>query len=72
MTNTNGKVGLIGIGLLILKDVRLILEMAARSNAATPLSQIHRSLLEEAQRRGFGEADNSAVIRAFRRPDEDQ
>jgi 3-hydroxyisobutyrate dehydrogenase-like beta-hydroxyacid dehydrogenase len=50
-----------------LKDVRLILVEAARAGAVTPLSRVHRSLLETAEAAGYGEADNSAVIRAFDR-----
>ena len=32
-----------------------------------PLSETHRRLLEAAEAAGFGDADNSAVIRAFTR-----
>ena len=46
-----------------LKDVRLILA----SGAITPLSETHRRLLESAEELGFGEADTSAVIEAFRK-----
>lgn len=48
-----------------LKDVRLILEEASRHDAALPLTEIHRELLERAEAMGLGEADNSAIIRAF-------
>jgi 3-hydroxyisobutyrate dehydrogenase-like beta-hydroxyacid dehydrogenase len=48
-----------------LKDVRLILAEARRAEAATPLSEVHRALLEAAVAAGFGEADNSAIIRAY-------
>ncbi len=48
-----------------LKDVRLILEAAARTGADLPLSITHRQLLERAVAAGFGELDNSAIIRAF-------
>ena len=48
-----------------LKDVRLILEAAARTGADVPLSTTHRQLLERAVAAGFGELDNSAIIRAF-------
>jgi 3-hydroxyisobutyrate dehydrogenase-like beta-hydroxyacid dehydrogenase len=51
-----------------LKDVRLILDEAARAGAVTPLSCVHRGLLESAEAAGFGEADNSAVLRAFDPP----
>jgi len=48
-----------------LKDVRLILAAAAARGAATPLSDVHRKLLENAEAAGYGEADNSAVIKAW-------
>jgi 3-hydroxyisobutyrate dehydrogenase-like beta-hydroxyacid dehydrogenase len=51
-----------------LKDVRLILDAGRRHNAKLPLSQQHRELLEQLVQAGYGEADNSAVIEAFRRP----
>lgn len=50
-----------------LKDVRLILDAGRRCNAKLPLSQQHRELLEQLAEAGYGEADNSAVIEAFRR-----
>jgi 3-hydroxyisobutyrate dehydrogenase-like beta-hydroxyacid dehydrogenase len=50
-----------------LKDVRLILEEAARLDAAVPLSTVHRELLQQAEHAGFGERDNSAVIQAYRK-----
>lgn len=49
-----------------LKDVRLILSEAERAGSNTPLSQIHKALLEQAEQLGLGDADNSAVIEAFR------
>lgn len=48
-----------------LKDVCLILSTGARNGAYLPLSQVHRELLEAAEKAGFGSADNSAVIKAF-------
>ena len=51
-----------------LKDVRLILAEAERTGARTPLCEIHQELLEHAEQLGFGEADNSAVIEAYRLP----
>lgn len=48
-----------------LKDVRLILGEARRTAATTPLSELHERLLAELVERGFGEGDNSGVIRAF-------
>jgi len=50
------------------KDVRLILELANRCGAATPLSLLHDRLLDRAEELGFAEADNSAIIRAFQQP----
>jgi len=50
-----------------LKDVRLIRALAARHDFSTPLSAAHEVLLEAAVQLGYGEADNSAVIEAFRR-----
>ena len=49
-----------------LKDVRLILDEASRTGAAVPLSAVHRDLLEQAEHAGYGAADNSAVIQAYR------
>jgi 3-hydroxyisobutyrate dehydrogenase-like beta-hydroxyacid dehydrogenase len=51
-----------------LKDVDLILEAARSCGAQTPLSAIHRRLLEKAVEAGYGDADNSAIIEAFRPP----
>jgi 3-hydroxyisobutyrate dehydrogenase-like beta-hydroxyacid dehydrogenase len=48
-----------------LKDVRLILRMGARTGARLPLSKLHEDLLAELEARGLGDADNSAVIKAF-------
>lgn len=47
-----------------LKDVRLMLAAAAREDRHLPLSDRHRELLELAESLGFGEADNSAIVRA--------
>jgi 3-hydroxyisobutyrate dehydrogenase-like beta-hydroxyacid dehydrogenase len=47
------------------KDVRLILQEAARSGLALPLSQTHDRLLSEAEASGLGEADNSAILRVY-------
>jgi 3-hydroxyisobutyrate dehydrogenase-like beta-hydroxyacid dehydrogenase len=48
-----------------LKDVRLILDQAARAGARVPLSEAHRELLERVVALGGGDDDNSAVIRAY-------
>jgi 3-hydroxyisobutyrate dehydrogenase-like beta-hydroxyacid dehydrogenase len=50
-----------------LKDVRLMLSAAARSNQQLPLSQTHSELLERAVALGFGDLDNSAILRAIDR-----
>src|SRR5207237_7892979 len=50
-----------------LKDVRLILAAGERAGAHLPLSTLHREILETAEAVGFGDADNSAVIQAWRR-----
>lgn len=48
-----------------LKDVRLMIDIASARGASLLLSEAHRRLLERAEAAGFGEADNSAVIRAY-------
>jgi 3-hydroxyisobutyrate dehydrogenase-like beta-hydroxyacid dehydrogenase len=48
-----------------LKDVRLILEGAAKQGAKTPFSELHRDLLEAIEAAGFGAEDNAAILRAF-------
>lgn len=48
-----------------LKDVRLILDSARKSGAMTPLSEVHERLLASLEDRGFGDLDNSCIIRAF-------
>jgi 3-hydroxyisobutyrate dehydrogenase-like beta-hydroxyacid dehydrogenase len=50
-----------------LKDLRLILQAAAVAGRELPLTETHRRLLEAAEAAGFGDADNSAIIRAFDR-----
>jgi len=52
-----------------LKDVRLILEESRRVGTRAPLSELHQSLLEQAEQLGFGSADNCAVIEVFRHRD---
>jgi len=49
-----------------LKDVRIILEEGEQSGAKLPFSNLHKNILEELEKSGFGHNDNSAVIRAFR------
>ena len=48
-----------------LKDVRIMLEAAAAAGLSLPLSEAHRQLQERAEAAGYGEADNSAIIRAY-------
>jgi 3-hydroxyisobutyrate dehydrogenase-like beta-hydroxyacid dehydrogenase len=48
-----------------LKDVRLMLAAAERAGRYLPLSAVHRTLLESAERQGLGGLDNSAVLRAI-------
>ena len=48
-----------------IKDVRLMLEEAARGGASLPISSVHLELLEQAEAAGLGELDNSAIIRVI-------
>ncbi len=48
-----------------LKDVKLILAIGNGCGAKLPLSELHHSLLERLVQSGFGDADNSAIIKAF-------
>ena len=47
------------------KDVRLILDEAERAGIRLPFSELHRQFLQMAEDAGFGEQDNSAIIRAI-------
>ena len=49
-----------------LKDVRLILAAAEETSTKVPLTQLHEELLLRAESRGFGNADNAAIIEAYR------
>jgi 3-hydroxyisobutyrate dehydrogenase-like beta-hydroxyacid dehydrogenase len=51
-----------------IKDVRLMLEEASRSDTRLPISAIHLELLEQAEAAGLGELDNSAIIRVIKTP----
>ena len=51
-----------------LKDVRLMLSAAAKAHTKLPLSETHRKLLSAAQAAGFGQLDNSAIIRVIGAP----
>lgn len=48
-----------------IKDVRLMLEEAARGGASLPISAVHLELLEQADAAGLGDLDNSAIIRVI-------
>lgn len=48
-----------------LKDVNIILQLADQHDRQLPLSQTHQRLLESAEKLGFGEMDNSAIIQAY-------
>jgi 3-hydroxyisobutyrate dehydrogenase-like beta-hydroxyacid dehydrogenase len=43
-----------------------MLDAARDAGLALPLSETHARLLEAAEEAGFGDADNSAVIEAYR------
>ncbi|MEK6258682.1 MAG: NAD(P)-dependent oxidoreductase [Planctomycetota bacterium] len=47
------------------KDVRLILSAGEQSGATLPLSTLHEELLSDLVQSGFGDLDNSAIIKAF-------
>ena len=48
-----------------LKDVQLLLRTATAAGLQLPLSETHRHLLERAEQAGWGEWDNSAIIRLY-------
>ena len=48
-----------------LKDVRLIVGIGRQAGLPMPLSAAHRAVLEEAEAAGYGELDNSAIIKAL-------
>ncbi len=48
-----------------LKDVQLILTMGSKHGAKLPLTTLHKRILKKAEANGFGEHDNSAVIKAY-------
>jgi len=49
------------------KDLRIILEYAARAGQHLPLAQLHRQILEDAMAAGEGDLDTSVVIQVLRR-----
>lgn len=46
------------------KDIRIVLEEGTRVGLPLPLSHLHLALLEAAEAAGWGEMDNSVIIRA--------
>lgn len=48
-----------------LKDVELILNMGERAQARLPVSDLHSQLLREAVAAGYGDEDNSAIMKMF-------
>ena len=48
-----------------LKDVRLIVDIGRHAGLPMPLSAAHRAVLEEAEAAGYGELDNSAIIKVL-------
>ena len=48
-----------------LKDVRLIVDVGRQAGLPMPLSAAHRVVLEEAEAAGYGELDNSAIIKVL-------
>jgi len=51
-----------------LKDVRLMLAAAAKTQTKLPLSETHRKILSAAEAAGLGQSDNSAIIRVIGKP----
>jgi 3-hydroxyisobutyrate dehydrogenase-like beta-hydroxyacid dehydrogenase len=51
-----------------LKDVRLILQAAGARGRSLPLSETHRTLLERGEAAGWGDLDNSVIIKVLREP----
>lgn len=49
-----------------LKDVRLIVEIGRHAGLPMPLSAAHRAVLEEAEAAGYGELDNSSIIKVLK------
>jgi 3-hydroxyisobutyrate dehydrogenase-like beta-hydroxyacid dehydrogenase len=48
-----------------LKDVRLIVDRGRQAGLPMPLSTAHRAVLEEAEDAGYGDLDNSAIIKVL-------
>ncbi len=49
------------------KDVHLILDYARRVGASVPVSETHSHLIDELVRNGWGDLDNAAIFKAYRR-----
>lgn len=54
------------------KDVALIREYAERVGADAPFTAVHERLLDALIADGYGDADNAAIIRAFRHDDAEE
>jgi 3-hydroxyisobutyrate dehydrogenase-like beta-hydroxyacid dehydrogenase len=50
-----------------LKDVDLILDLGARTETPLPLSTLHAQLLRSGVASGFGEEDNSAILKVLQK-----
>jgi len=50
-----------------LKDVGLILELGARTGTPLPLSALHAQLLQAGESLGYGDMDNSAIVKVLQR-----
>jgi 3-hydroxyisobutyrate dehydrogenase-like beta-hydroxyacid dehydrogenase len=55
-----------------LKDVRLIVDIGRRAGLPMPLSATHRAVLEDAEAAGYGELDNSSIIKVLMAPGRDR
>jgi 3-hydroxyisobutyrate dehydrogenase-like beta-hydroxyacid dehydrogenase len=51
-----------------LKDVRLIVDIGRHAGLPMPLSAVHRAVLEDAEAAGYGELDNSSIIKILMAP----
>ena len=47
------------------KDIRLILNAGKQFGAKLPLSNLHEMLLNNLIQEGYGDLDNSAIVKAF-------
>ena len=50
-----------------LKDVGLILDLGARTDTPLPLSALHAQLLRSGVAQGFGDEDNSAIVKVLQK-----